>query len=101
MKYSLHKDNVICLIPGRKDLRVRVARGKIWITKKAEDRILAAGDAITLRNCGKVSVQAFDDSHILLYGTRFSLHEVLRENEGMRINRVKIGQTDKPLTPSG
>lgn len=101
MKYAIQQNMVIYVMAGRNEFKINVARGKVWVTREDDlrDLILAGGDSITLKNSGKVAVQAFDDSHLLIEGSRFTLHELVQNNRQMQINRIKIGQTNRPFRP--
>jgi hypothetical protein len=102
MKYTLQKDNVIYIVAGRKQLKLNIIQGKIWLTKETDSRdlILVDDDSISLRNCGKVAIKAFEDSCFLLEGKKFTLHELIKENKRIRINKVQIGQGVKSFRPS-
>lgn len=92
MKYTLAENNLINIRSGRKGVHINCIKGRIWLTQKNDihDYFLVNGDNISLTHNGKIVIEAFCDSCLVIEGLRFHIHELKNNNMCSSVNNVNI-----------
>lgn len=87
MNYTIAENDVIYIIPGRKGVHISCIKGRLWLTQKADiqDHLIAKGDNLSLKNNGKIAIQALCDSCLAFEGQKFHLHELKTNNRTLTV----------------